>query len=38
MCLGHASEKALHNLKQGLLKGAKLSKFDFCKHCVLGKQ
>ena len=39
MRLGHAGEKALQGLvKQGLLKGAKTGKFDFCEHCVLGKQ
>jgi transposase InsO family protein len=25
-------------VKQGLLKGAKTCKIDFCKHCVFGKQ
>ena len=39
MRLGHAGEKALQGLvKQGLLKGAKTCKIDFCEHCVLGKQ
>lgn len=39
MRLGHAGEKALQGLmKQGLLKGAKSGKLDFCEHCVLGKQ
>ncbi|KAI5313660.1 hypothetical protein L3X38_042836 [Prunus dulcis] len=39
MRLGHVGEKALQRLvKQGLLKGAKTCKFDFCEHCVLGKQ
>ena len=39
MRLGHASEGALQNLiKQGLLKGAKTCKLDFCEHCVIGKQ
>uniref|UniRef100_A0A803NN06 GAG-pre-integrase domain-containing protein n=1 Tax=Cannabis sativa TaxID=3483 RepID=A0A803NN06_CANSA len=39
MHLGHAEEKALQGLvKQGPLKGAKTQKFDFCDHCVLGKQ
>ena len=39
MRLGHVGEKALQNLvKQGLLKGAKSGKLDFCEHCVLGKQ
>lgn len=39
MHLGHAGENASQGLvKQGLLKGAKTGKFDFCEHCVLGKQ
>ncbi|KAI5338265.1 hypothetical protein L3X38_017536 [Prunus dulcis] len=39
MRLGHAGEKALQGLvRQGLLKGAKTCKLDFCEHCVLGKQ
>ena len=39
MRLGHVGEKALQGLmKQGLLKGAKTGKFDFCEHCVMGKQ
>ena len=39
MRLGHPGEKALQDLvKQGLLKGAKMCKLDFCEHCVLGKQ
>ncbi|KAL5865755.1 hypothetical protein ACOSQ3_003269 [Xanthoceras sorbifolium] len=39
MRLGHAGEKALQILvKQGLLKGARTGKLDFCEHCVLGKQ
>ncbi|BBN68941.1 hypothetical protein Prudu_949S000400 [Prunus dulcis] len=39
MRLGHAGEKALQGLvKQGLLKGAKACKLEFCEHCVLGKQ
>ena len=39
MHLGHAGEKALQGLvKQGLLKGAKTCKIDFCEHCVFGKQ
>ncbi|CAL8990666.1 unnamed protein product, partial [Prunus brigantina] len=39
MRLGHAGEKALQGLvKQGLLKGAKVCKLEFCEHCVLGKQ
>ena len=39
MRLGHAGEKALQILvKQGLLKGVRTGKLDFCEHCVLGKQ
>ncbi|KAI4331921.1 hypothetical protein L6164_016867 [Bauhinia variegata] len=39
MRLGHAGEKSLQTLaKQGLLKGAKNCKMDFCEQCVLGKQ
>ena len=39
MHLGHASGNALQSLvKQGLLKGGKTCKLDFCEHCVLGKQ
>ena len=39
MRLGHAGEGALQNLiKQGLLKGAKTCKLDFCEQCVMGKQ
>ncbi|KAI9161443.1 hypothetical protein LWI28_017553 [Acer negundo] len=39
MRLGHVGEKALQGLvKQGLLKGAKTGKLDFCEHCVMGKQ
>ena len=39
MRLGHASENALQSLvKQGLLKGAKTFKLEFCEHCVLRKQ
>ena len=39
MRLGHAGEKYLQTLaKQGLLKGAKTCKLDFCEQCVLGKQ
>ncbi|GMI79054.1 hypothetical protein HRI_001574700 [Hibiscus trionum] len=39
MRLGHAGEKSLQILaKQGLLKGAKACKLNFCEHCVLGKQ
>ena len=36
---GHAGEKYLQTLAiQGLLKGAKTCKLDFCEQCVLGKQ
>jgi len=39
MRLGHAGEKSLQILaKQGLLKGTKACKLEFCEHCVLGKQ
>ena len=39
MRLGHAGEKSLQTLvMQGLLKGAKTFKLDFCEQCVLGKQ
>ena len=39
MRLGHAGEKSLQTLAmQGLLKGAKTCKLDFCEQCVLGKQ
>ena len=39
MRLGHAGEKFLQTLAmQGLLKGAKTCKLDFCEQCVLGKQ
>ena len=39
MLLGHAGENALQSLvKQGLLKGSKTCKLEFCEHCVLGKQ
>ena len=39
MRLGHAGEKSLQMLAmQGLLKGAKTCKLDFCEQCVLGKQ
>jgi len=39
MRLGHPGEKALQGLvKQGLLKGVKTEKHEFCEHCVLGKQ
>jgi len=39
MRLGHAGEKSLQILaKQGLLKGTKACKLEFCEHCVMGKQ
>ena len=39
MRLGHVGERTLQNLiKQGLLKGAKICKLDFCEHCVMEKQ
>ena len=39
MRLGHAGEKYLQTLAmQGLLKGAKTCKLEFCEPCVLGKQ
>ena len=39
MRLGHAGEKSLQTLvMQGLLKGAKTCKLDFCEQCVMGKQ
>ena len=39
MRLGHAEEKSLQTLAvQGLLKGAKTCKLDFCEQCVMGKQ
>ena len=39
MRLGNAGEKSLQTLAmQGLLKGAKTCKLDFCEQCVLGKQ
>ena len=39
MRLGHAGEKSLQTLAmQGLLKGVKTCKMDFCEQCVLGKQ
>ena len=39
MRLGHDGEKSLQTLAmQGLLKGAKTCKLDFCEQCVLGKQ
>jgi len=37
MRLGHAGEKSMYALtKQGLLKGAKTCKLEFCEHCALG--
>jgi len=39
MRLTHAGEKSLQILtKQGLLKGTKACKLEFCEHCVPGKQ
>jgi len=39
MGLEHAGEKSLQILtKQGLLKGTKACKLEFCENCVLGKQ
>ena len=39
MRLRHAGEKSLQTLAmQGLLKGGKTCKLDFCEQCVLGKQ
>ena len=39
MRLGHVGEKSLQTLAmQGLLKGTKTCKLDFCEQCVLGKQ
>lgn len=39
MHLGHVGENALQRLmKQGLLKGAKTCKLEFCEHCVLGSK
>ena len=39
MRFGHAGEKSLQTLAmQGLLKGAKTCKLDFCEQCVMGKQ
>ena len=36
--LGYAGEGALQNLiKQGLLKGSKTCKLNFCEHCVIRK-
>ena len=39
MRLGHAGEKSLKLLMdQGLLKGARACKLDFCEHCIKGKK
>ena len=39
MRLGHTGEKYLQDLaKQGLLKGAKTCKLEFCEHCIIGKK
>ena len=39
MRLGHVGELFLQILsKQGLLKGMKTCRLDFCEHCVMGKQ
>jgi len=39
MRLGHTGEKSLQAFaKQGLLKGVKTCKLDFCEHCVIGKK
>jgi len=39
MRLGHTREKSLQALKkQGLLKGVRTGKLEFCKHCVIGKK
>ena len=39
MRLGHAGEKSLQTLAmQGLLKGVKTCKLDFCEQCVIGKK
>ena len=39
MRLGHTIEKSLQALaKQGLMKGAKTCKLEFCEHCVNGKK
>lgn len=38
MRLRHAREKSLQtSAKQGLLKGVKACKLEFCKQCILGK-
>ena len=39
MRFGHTSEKSLQALtKQGLLKGARTCKLEFCEHCIIGKK
>jgi len=39
MSLGHTGEESLQVLpRQGLLKGVKTYKLDFCEHCVIGKK
>ncbi|KAI4302581.1 hypothetical protein MLD38_038307 [Melastoma candidum] len=39
MRLGHISEQRMNILSErGLLDGQKLSKLDFCEHCIFGKQ
>ena len=39
MRISHVGEKFMQPLvKQGLLKGAKTCKLEFCEHCVLGKK
>ena len=39
MRLGHAGEKSLQTLaRQGLLKGARTCKMEFCEHCITGKK
>jgi len=39
MRLGHTSKKFLQSfVKQGLLKGARTCKLEFCEHCVIEKK
>ena len=39
MRLGHAGEKSLQTLaRQGVLKGARTCKLEFCEHCIIGKK
>ena len=39
MRLRHTGKKSLQALvNQGLLKGARTCKLDFCEHCVIGKK